>query len=457
MNNNQNNGILKNIQQKKVHPIYLLCGEEKFILEETLKRMLSLLLDDSTRDFNLSLLDGNTSTREILTQIEMYPVISNWRVVVVRDPQFLKNTKKEDPSILIEKAIALENTDNEKCINIMTEILGVGIEDILYQSPDYTKSVESLIQELEDNNIRLFCNRLSQIAQDVDNSNLSGVVVDDIENLTRWLQGSLPKQSVLILVINGSVDKRGRLVKLIQQKGYYHSFDPIDENKAVASQKDSLYHKIVTKFSQNNKKITNKAIQELRGRNNGNLYAIAECIKKILALCEDSDEITDKDVIQVVTQNQYNNIFDLTDAIGAKSIDNALKSLYDVIITGEPAIKINALIIRQFRLAFQARSLLNKEGLKPITNRTTYATFNNKVFKILANKYIDILPEDKSINVLKQHPFAAYKVFQTASVFSEDELISALDKVLEVDKQLKLSTLEPDCILEQLVCDLCEV
>ena len=50
--------ILREIQSNKVFPVYLLCGEESFLIEGTLKQMLDHLLTPETRDFNLSFLKG---------------------------------------------------------------------------------------------------------------------------------------------------------------------------------------------------------------------------------------------------------------------------------------------------------------------------------------------------------------------------------------------------------------
>ena len=69
--------ILREIQADKVRPVYLLCGEESFLIEGTLKQMLDHLLSPETRDFNLTFLDGtDITTREILSQVDLYPVMS---------------------------------------------------------------------------------------------------------------------------------------------------------------------------------------------------------------------------------------------------------------------------------------------------------------------------------------------------------------------------------------------
>ena len=456
----ENVNILTEIKKGNVKPVYLICGEEKFLIQGAVKQIQELLLDPSTKDFNLSLLDENAPAKEIVTQIEAYPIASNWRLVIVTDPIFFKKRKKDDPIDVIEKALNFENTSSEKCLNTLMPLLDLNLEEIALRSPDFVSAIDNLTDELGSkltNEIINFFERLPSIAQQIDSSFNTANSKDDVDIILKWLQGSLPKNNVLLLVVNGSVDKRSKIVKTIQKVGHVVSFDPVTDNKKTKG-KDTLYHKIVNKFSQFNKKITLKAVEELRSRNNENMSAISECINKLIDYTEDIVQITEKEVIAVVTQNKFNSIFDLTDAIGAKNISQALKSLHDVLITGEPPIKINSLIIRQFRLSLQAKLVMNQADLQPITKRTSYSVFTNKVFKPLSSieEITNKLPESKQFNILLQHPYAAYQVFKSANSFDQAELLVALEKILQVDTKLKTSDVDPSILLEQLVCELCE-
>ena len=45
--------IVKEIEGGKVHPVYLLCGDESFLIENTLKQMLDCLLETNDSRFQL--------------------------------------------------------------------------------------------------------------------------------------------------------------------------------------------------------------------------------------------------------------------------------------------------------------------------------------------------------------------------------------------------------------------
>ena len=55
------------------------------------------------------------------------------------------------------------------------------------------------------------------------------------------------------------------------------------------------------------------------------MHTIAESINKLVNFVGDKRQIDEQDVRNMVTQNTFDNIFDLTDAIGRRSVSQALK------------------------------------------------------------------------------------------------------------------------------------
>jgi len=182
---------------------------------------------------------------------------------------------------------------------------------------------------------------------------------------------------------------------------------------------------------------------------------IFEELEKVVAFVGSKMRIDERDIQNLVTQSSFDNIFALTDAIGKRALPQALSSLHSVLESGEPPIKVNALITRQIRLMLQAKLLVARDALKPTAGQMNYQNFVDTVFKPLAAKMSDLLPQSAQINLLKQNPYAAYKVIQAFSYFGTEELIHGLEKTLDADIQLKSSQLDPACILEQLVYELC--
>ncbi|MCY4568835.1 MAG: DNA polymerase III subunit delta [Candidatus Poribacteria bacterium] len=449
--------ILREIQAGKVLPVYLLCGEESFLIEGTLKQILEHLLPPETRDFNLTFLEGtDITTREILSQVDLYPAMSKWRVVVVRDAPFFKAQQRTTPIMLLRNAFKIETTNPQKCISTMEKFLEVNSQQIAEQHIDFANAVEALIDELGTrltDEERGFLERLPEIAQQLDTPVTGAGAADDIDLLLEWLQADLPKNSVLIFTVRGPVNKRNRVVKAIETVGRYRSFDPVEAGPSL--NRDPLYKKVTEKLGEFNKQITPRAFTQLRTRTGGDMRTIAEAINKIVDFVGDKRQIDEHDVQNMVTQNTYDSIFDLTDAIGRRSIGQALKSLYEVLASGQEPILVNSTITRQFRFALQAKLMAEKKGLRPLRSRMPFSDFTKNIFQPLVEEMGGVLPKSATHNILKQNPYVAYKIFQTLHAFSSAELVVAIEKTLIVDTQLKTSDLSKTGVLEQLICELC--
>ena len=449
--------ILREIQANKVLPVYLLCGEENFLIEGTLKQMLDHLLTPEVRDFNLSFLEGaDVTTREILSQVDLYPVMSEWRVVIVRDAPFFKNQQRTTPITLLRKAFKIEVTDPQKSISTMEKLLEVNFQQITERHLDFINAVDILIDELGTkltDEERGFIERLPEIAQQLDTYAAESDAADDVALLLEWLQGDLPKSSVLIFTVRGAVNERNRVVKAIEAVGRYRSFDPVEAGPSL--NRDPLYKKVSEKFAEFDKQITPRAFSQLRTRTGGDMYTIAEAINKIISFVGDKRQVDEQDIQNVVTQNTFDGIFDLTDAIGKRSIEQALKSLHEVLASGQDPIPVNSMIIRQLRFALQAKLIAERKGLRPLRRRMPFSEFTKNIFQPLAEEIKGFLPQSPSDNILRQNPYVAYKIFQTLHAFTAEELITAIEKTLVVDTQLKTSDADETVILEQLVCELC--
>jgi DNA polymerase-3 subunit delta len=65
--------------------VYLLLGEEAWLADEALEKLLRELLPQSERDFNLDVLDaGEASVQDIIAKCDTFPFFGTRRVVVVR-------------------------------------------------------------------------------------------------------------------------------------------------------------------------------------------------------------------------------------------------------------------------------------------------------------------------------------------------------------------------------------
>ena len=383
--------LIKEVKSGKISPVYLLCGEEYFLIERALKSILDTLLQPETRDFNLSLLDGITATiQDILSAVEVYPVMADWRVVVVS-------------------------------------------ESVLFQGSPKTQSANLESDFLDE-------------VEDLDSNDPTELFLD-------WLTGNPPQNSTLIFTVKGSVNTREPIVKAIDRIDGYINFEKLKESSSI--QQDPLYQSTSKQLVQFDKQITPGAFKLLRTRVNNDTHRFFEEINKAVSFVGDKTQIDEQDIRHLVSTTSSDTIFDLTDSIGSRNVKQGLSSLHNILANGEAPVKINALITRQIRLMIQAKLIQRSNTLNLDARRMSYQDFINRIFQPLSKKMSGDLPKAATINLLKQNPYVVYKIIQKIIRFEEEELIGFLEKTLEADIQLKSNSVPAEYILEQLVCDLC--
>ena len=450
--------VLREIGSNKVFPVYLLCGKETFLIEGTLKQMLDKLLSPDTRDFNLTILDGNTvSVRDILSNVELYPTMSEWRVVVVENfPAFKARSRSTSPLSIVREAMLNELEDIQKCVMDMAKLLGISTQQIAAGNTDFSSAVDEISDTLGSSvpeDVQAFFTRLPQLASQLDEHKEVRSNNEDTDLLLQWLEGDLPETSVLIFAEKDEVSSNHRVAKAIQKVGRYVSYDPLEKGSSL--NKDPLYKKVVDKLASYDKRITPRAFEQLRNRTGADMHMIAEAINKIINYVGDKQQIDEVDVCNIVSQTTYDRIFDLTDAIGKRSPRQGLKSLREILASGVNSKLIAGAIVSHLRLTLQAKLIANKKELKPISRQLRYNDFITKIFEPLAEEVSELLPNAAEHNIFKRNPYPAYKIFQTLHAFSREELVSALEKTLDMQIQSRTTHVDEELLLEQLVYDIC--
>ncbi|MBI5750272.1 MAG: DNA polymerase III subunit delta, partial [Nitrospinae bacterium] len=77
--------LIKNIEKGWLNPLYLFYGDEGFLIDEAVKKMVSVIVEPSNKDFNLEILRGSeTSYAEIINKAQTLPFMGERRAVIVK-------------------------------------------------------------------------------------------------------------------------------------------------------------------------------------------------------------------------------------------------------------------------------------------------------------------------------------------------------------------------------------
>lgn len=80
--------LRKDIEARKLQPIYLLQGEEPYYIDKLSELIVDTALQEDEKDFNLSIYYGtDADVREVISTCKQYPAFSEYKVVVLREAQ----------------------------------------------------------------------------------------------------------------------------------------------------------------------------------------------------------------------------------------------------------------------------------------------------------------------------------------------------------------------------------
>ena len=89
--------IIRNINNKIFHPVYFLAGEEAYFIDKISKLIETSVLSDAEKEFNQAVVYGrDVDSSQIISLAREYPVFGNYRVVIVREAQDLRNIEKDE-------------------------------------------------------------------------------------------------------------------------------------------------------------------------------------------------------------------------------------------------------------------------------------------------------------------------------------------------------------------------
>lgn len=240
----------------------------------------------------------------------------------------------------------------------------------------------------------------------------SGLFKSGGEKLAEYLTS--PCESTYFVFTESEVDKRSKLFKTVQSKGYAADFTVQDEN--------TLKRWIAGTLGRDGKKITENTVQLIISKTGTDMDNIQMELEKLICYCMDRDVVTDADVEAVCTTRISNHIFDMINAIADRKQKAALELYYDLLALKEPPMRILFLIARQCNMLLQAKEM----KLKGHDNRTIGSR-------------------------LGVPPFIAQKVLNQASKFKTSTLRRAVQQCVEAETAVKTGRMNDMMSVEILI------
>jgi DNA polymerase III subunit delta len=264
-------------------------------------------------------------------------------------------------------------------------------------------------------------------------------VKDALAELTDRLKRGLP-DDVKLLISAVGCDRRKSIYKTIEKTGEIQFFEAIEEGRQAD---EEIAEFIQRRLREEKKTMTSAAFGVFRSLVAPDLREMANELEKVSLYVGKRPEITDADVRTICSASRQSVIWDLTDALGARSLPKALAALENLLAHGENAMGILMMLAAQFRLMLLAQDLLARKLI----------AVGDQAFVFV--KEFERLPEETTAHFPKTkegklpNAWRLYRCAVAAKNFSTTELVRAMELILEANLQLVTTQLDERLLLEQ--------
>ena len=178
----------------------------------------------------------------------------------------------------------------------------------------------------------------------------SGLFKSGGEKMAEYL--SNPSESTFFIFTESEIDKRSKLYKTVQSRGYAAEFAEQDEN--------TLKRWVAGILAKEGMKITEGTAALFLSKTGTDMENIQMELEKLICYCMGREAVTPEDVEAVCTVRVSNHIFDMINAVAAGERREALELYYDLLALKEPPMRILFLIAKQCNMLLQVRELKSK-------------------------------------------------------------------------------------------------
>jgi DNA polymerase-3 subunit delta len=443
--------LLVDLKNGVIAPCYLLYGEQEYLINDTLRQILDLIIPSIDRDFGLFYLDGeNTDIDSLIEYILTPSLLGSRKVVVVRNTTIFAS--RDNLADLIQKI--RDNLDEHphkaaKYFLTFMKISGFTWEDM--QGAGWKKiSDEQWRQVVAGDSGEDREKWLPRILDICLNSGLSELSsIDKIGRLEEIFRKGLPGGNCLIFTAE-TADKRKKIYKIIADLGIILYFGTA---RGEAAQKEILQKEAQKLLDRYGKKLSPAAWVSLGKKTGFELRRSIMEMEKLVFFVGDRPVIEEKDVAEVVGKTKEDSIFDLTAALSEKNQLAALQALKDLMDQGLHHLMILTMISREIRLLLHAAILVGSGTLPRFNNNMEYGWFQKNVYPAL-NRPANTEKKRDDLLVNK-HPFVIFNALRNCGRFSYPVLVDFLNDLVEMERSMKSSAKDPQLLLENFLIKAC--
>jgi DNA polymerase-3 subunit delta len=277
----------------------------------------------------------------------------------------------------------------------------------------------------------------------------SQAVTEGLGDLAAELK-TFPWQNVRLLISAGKVDKRKTFYKTLEKLGEVETYAAlsIDDKEWASKAEDHALRQL----KELKKAIGDEAVSELVSNVGPNLRQLSSEVEKLALYVGERPRVEVEDVEAIVTRNKQARAFALGDALGDRDLPRLLRCLDEEMWEmkfdrAKSEIGLLYGLISKIRAMIFLKEMLREKWIKADGD---YNRFKAQLERIPSDK----LPQDRRFNPLAMNPYILFKALPHARRYSIDELVRAMELLLQCNQRLISSSLDEKLVLQQTLVEI---
>ena len=240
-----------------------------------------------------------------------------------------------------------------------------------------------------------------------------GKVEHDLDSFKRYLANPELTTTMVILAPYEKLDGRKGIVKILKKTAVTVNAAPLNEQQAR--------QQVVGRLMSAGFQIDQAAVDELVRRTNADYGLMIANLDKLKILAYQDKHITQQQVAALVPQSLDENVFDLVTAVLRHDQVRALELYHQLLAGQQQPLRINAVLVGQFRLLIQLK-VLSRRGLSQgnLAKRLNVHPYRVKLglrttrgFSLLAleNAYLGLVRIERALKTTQRDPSLLFQLF----------------------------------------------
>jgi DNA polymerase-3 subunit delta len=456
------NKALEDIKTGKIFPVYLICGDENYIIKEATQSLIAAILPEKDREICSETIEGDEEDwNKIIQSLNTYPMFGSRKVIAVKD------TKVFYSKIVVEKIIEksmeqFESNDINEAIRLFRIALGyLKIKEVNEISDK--KSVE-LPRLGKDQKSQTWLNRM---VEECVNQDLNPIPYEDnSDKLDKVLKKDedgkgMPLNNILVLATE-YVDRRKKLYKTINDIGVIIDFSiqrvKRDSADVEEDERRALLQRATELLKRSDKVFAKGAFDTLANKTGYNMGIFLNELEKVVLSVGDRKRIEIKDIEETVGRSIEDSIFDLQEAIGRRDLEGAMLYLAELLGQGEFYLVLLQGIAREIRRLIVAKEFIENELKGRWDSKMDTEAFRKFIYFPMKRKEKESQKEEQKksgSNIFKLPPNVLLELLKNSENFSKEELYRFIKLLAETDLKTKTIGVSPVHLLEKALMDIC--